>query len=123
MGLTISALIPTSARWHGSYSYFGKFREFLAEVSGVNLQGMNGYGGSVPWTGEESFYELLDHPDNEGEIWGVEELLEDFNNEAHHKEFIRLVEEAELTQYLHAWAKFKELLEVAVEEGGMLHFG
>jgi hypothetical protein len=66
-----------------SYSNFSSFRERLAESVGINLDNMWGFGGDRKWTGEETYHEILDHADNEGELTHKQcvALLEDFTPE------------------------------------------
>ena len=122
MGLTVSVMIPSDTSWRSSYSNFNRFREVLAESSGTVLVEMVGYGGPIPWSGEEPFYELLDHPDNTGEIYDIESLSDDFNNKEYHEKFIELVEKYDQTEYINAWKEWEWMLAVADTEGGILHF-
>ena len=66
----------------GSYSGFGKFREFLASAVGIDLLEMEGFGGQKKWEGTEPLFFLLEHSDCDGLLHSFEckKLLDDFNN-------------------------------------------
>jgi hypothetical protein len=66
MGLDIS-----HNTWSGAYSSFSTWRQEVARVAKLpNLNLMEGFGGNMPWDSllEHPLYELMNHPDNEGEI-------------------------------------------------------
>lgn len=56
--------------WHGAYSGFNTFRETLAQLIGMNLRSMEGFGGDVPFESNEKepLNILLNHSDCDGEI-------------------------------------------------------
>lgn len=62
--------------WTGSYSSFGSFRRALAEAVGIDLQEMQGFGGTKEWPSTESepLVYLLNHSDCDGQI-AVDALL------------------------------------------------
>ena len=50
-----------------SYTGFGLFREWLAQIEGFALDEMHGFGGDRPWSEvPTTLTPLLDHPDSEG---------------------------------------------------------
>ena len=62
-------LDTTHDAWHGPYSNFNNWREYLAEKVGFNLREMIGFGGSKEWTAElmeHDLYPLLNHSDCDG---------------------------------------------------------
>jgi hypothetical protein len=56
--------------WHGPYSSFSRWRCWLADIKGVNLLSMKGFGGDTEWTQYEDdpIYPLLNHSDCDGEL-------------------------------------------------------
>ena len=119
MGLSVVLMIDTDTGWHAPYSTFGKFREQLATTVGIELSKMQGYcSQGIPWTGEEPFYELLDHDDNEGELHYDEciELLEDFKK--YEDKFIINAFSHQIEDY-YQWIY---LLEECVRKEGVLMF-
>lgn len=65
MGLTTS-----HGCWDGAYSTFGQFRTILAAYAGIDLNKMEGFGGSIPFPSreDEPLVILLDHSDCDGVI-------------------------------------------------------
>ncbi|MFH9333511.1 hypothetical protein ACH4KU_31660 [Streptomyces althioticus] len=50
-----------------SYTGFGEFRRWLAQVEGFTLDEMHGFGGQRPWNDvSTTLAPLLDHPDDDG---------------------------------------------------------
>ncbi|MEU2976984.1 hypothetical protein ABZ678_08195 [Streptomyces hirsutus] len=50
-----------------SYTGFGMFRKWLAQVEGFALAGMDGFGGDRQWSSvSTTLAPLLNHPDDEG---------------------------------------------------------
>ncbi|MFD4552393.1 hypothetical protein [Streptomyces sp. NPDC058466] len=50
-----------------SYTGFGMFREWLAQIEGFTLDEMRGFGGERPWSEvSTTLTPLLDHPDDDG---------------------------------------------------------
>ena len=78
MGLDVDLVVSIRSFRAGSYGGFNSFREAIAEATGTILGDMVGFGGQKEWSGEEPFYYLLDHSDCDGEIYDLEELLQDF---------------------------------------------
>lgn len=58
--------------WHGSYTSFHKWREWVAEKAGLPpLDTMEGFGGETPWRGIKTpLRYLLNHSDCDGQISG-----------------------------------------------------
>ena len=58
----------SQASW--SYSGFNRFRHDLATLVGIDLDGMDGFGGNKLWTSlpPDPIHILLDHSDCEGDI-------------------------------------------------------
>lgn len=56
--------------WHGAYSAFGRWRGKLAEVAGLDLLSMEGFGGEMEWEAlpPDPLHVLLNHSDCDGEI-------------------------------------------------------
>ena len=57
--------------WHGAYSEFHRWRKQLASQIGINLDDMQGFGGSgKPWPSadQEPLVHLLNHSDCDGVI-------------------------------------------------------
>ena len=81
MGLDITCKCGIIDFRAGSYSSFHNFREALAKAVGINLMDMAGFSGTKSWTGDEPFYELLNHSDCDGVLLvsQCEELLKDFD--------------------------------------------
>lgn len=67
-------LDTTHGCWHGAYSAFMRWRDKLAEVSGIPLRKMQGFcdadEDAVPWSAlkPDPLHVLLDHSDCDGEI-------------------------------------------------------
>ena len=81
MGLTINYMESTDHFSAGSYKGFHLWRVELARIVGIDLNEMGGFiKAGKPWTGSESFVELLTHDDNEGQLYcrECEELVDDF---------------------------------------------
>ncbi|MER6150680.1 hypothetical protein ACWCQB_16930 [Streptomyces hirsutus] len=52
-----------------SYTGFGMFRKWLAQVEGFALAGMDGFGGDRQWSSvSTTLAPLLNHPDDEGDL-------------------------------------------------------
>ncbi|WP_217237327.1 hypothetical protein [Streptomyces sp. AC555_RSS877] len=50
-----------------SYTGFGMFREWVAQIEGFTLDEMRGFGGERPWSEvSTTLTPLLDHPDDDG---------------------------------------------------------
>jgi len=109
----------------GSYSGFGVFREKLAEMGGIILDRMQGYTeNGISWTGDEDFYELLNHSDCDGELYPseCEELIADF--EKYREEWTHKIKIEGLSPYTQdKYDKWLDFLRRCVEEDGVLHFG
>lgn len=56
--------------WHGAYSAFARWRKRIAASIGINLDSMEGFGGSASWArlGTDPIVALLNHSDCDGEI-------------------------------------------------------
>lgn len=55
--------------WHGPYTAFNRFRVRLAEMVGINLRQMDGYGGNNSWDSvSDGLAPLLNHSDCDGEL-------------------------------------------------------
>lgn len=124
MGLDISLMVFKDSFRAGSYSGFGDFRTKLAEMGDVLLEVMVGFGGDIPWTEDEAFYELLNHSDCDGELHPYEckELIKDF--EKYQEEWLLKVEEEGLSPYyIGKYETWLEFLRQCVAESGVLHFG
>lgn len=64
MGIAFS---HCTASW--SYGGFNRFREALAEEIGLDLNEMEGFGGTRPWKEiDDPIVALLNHTDTEGEL-------------------------------------------------------
>ena len=118
MGLDIDLVASIRGFRAGSYSGFHAFREAVAEATGTILGDMVGFGGKTEWTGEEPFYYLLDHSDCEGELYDLEELLQDFKK---YREtvFEFLSEDQYKKDKYDLWI---EVLEEGIEKDGHLVF-
>lgn len=70
MGLTVS-----HGAWEGGYGSFGNFRRWLGAAIGIDVDAMQGYGGSTPWPAieDEPLVALLHHSDCDDDI-PVEQL-------------------------------------------------
>ncbi|MFJ8016763.1 hypothetical protein [Streptomyces sp. NPDC096339] len=52
-----------------SYTGFGMFRKWLAQIEGFTLAEMRGFGGERPWSEVSTpLTPLLDHPDDDGHL-------------------------------------------------------
>jgi len=121
MGLSVVLMAYTDTCWHASYSSFGRFREQLAKTVGINLDDMVGFcdsGNGVEWSGDEPFYELLNHDDNEGELYyyECENLLEDF------RKYTSKFKTNALSYYVDAYEQWVQLLEECMRTDGVLVF-
>ena len=56
--------------WHGAYSAFARWRKRIAAAVGINLDSMEGFGGSRSWSewALDPIAVLLNHSDCDGEI-------------------------------------------------------
>lgn len=56
--------------WHGSYSAFNRWRTKIADLIGIRLDDMRGFGGHVEWPSAdtEPLVHLLNHSDCDGSI-------------------------------------------------------
>jgi len=62
---------PGSAHW--SYSGFNNFRERLAATIGMDLDSMQGFGGSVPFKNfKDDIIPLLNHSDCDGHLTAIQ---------------------------------------------------
>ena len=63
-------LLVSYGCWTGSYSTFHTWRRQLASLVGIDLEQMQGFGGTRPWTDLEPdiLHVLLAHDDNGGPI-------------------------------------------------------
>jgi hypothetical protein len=65
MGLTVS-----HGCWDGAYSAFHRWRTAVASTIGMDLEKMEGFGGTVLWSSlpSDPLHKLLHHSDCEGQI-------------------------------------------------------
>ena len=131
MGLDIDCKCETISFRAGSYSGFGYFREKLAEASGFDLNQMEGFhhdkdygelSGSKPWTGQEPFYEILDHSDCDGVLTPKQcaKLLSDFEKYA--EGFKKLPLEAQ-SWYVDRYNLWIDAIKHSTEKCCTLRFG
>lgn len=113
--------------WHGSYSSFNDWREWLSQLGHVVLPEMAGFGGSKDWDKNDILTVLLDHSDCDGVIKAedclplaerLEELLPDTPSEV----MARLLGRGEgwMIESLHNWING---LREAGEAGEDVEFG
>lgn len=80
MGLDVYCECGMHGFTAGSYGGFMEWRKTIAKAVDIELEDMLGFYGTTPWTGDEPFYELLNHSDCDGYIETEEchELVDDF---------------------------------------------
>ena len=76
--------------WHGPYSSFNRFREFLANEIGIDLNDYEGFGGKEKWSSvKHGIMPLLNHSDCDGRLTvkkckkivkGLNNVLENFDD-------------------------------------------
>lgn len=81
------------------------------------LEDQTGFGGGRKWTGEETYYELLNHSDCEGSLihGECEQLVEDFTPENREAFSNTVIDNGESPVYLDKWDKWEEVIEKCAE--------
>lgn len=65
-------LDTTHNAWHGAYSRFHRWRVAVANAIGINIDEMEGFGGTKDWDQNHPLTPLLHHSDCDGDL-SVEE--------------------------------------------------
>lgn len=117
MGLDLRAMTPGEKHAQWSYGGFARFRNRLAAAIGVDLNQMEGYGGSRPWSEvHDDLVPLLNHSDCDGTLSYEDALLVA-------PRLLRIVAEWPDDDYDRSMAlQFVDVLNEAVEHYGSVRF-
>jgi len=121
MGLDVTCKCRKINFRAGSYSGFGHWRRILAKLVNIDLDEMEGFDGTIQWTGDERFYELFNHSDCDGTLTPnqCKELLKDFEeSNLNLLELMNLISNSnsELEYWVLKLGKWREAIQHSINE-------
>jgi hypothetical protein len=127
-------LLTSHDCWSGSYSNFRLWRRQLAALVGLDLETMEGHGGTLRWEDlqPDILHVLLDHPDHSGEILPehcgpladrLEELLPRLPLDTAYPENSSVPDDGPLPDARQRTERFIQGLRVAAERREAVEFG